>query len=242
MVKPLIVLTGQPDWANTVIALLAEHQFDPVIYSDPDHYIEQVAEQYVALVLVDGDRDDWRFWVTSLKIEQATRRIPVLLVTRNIATAHAAIPAGADDILTPDDFASKLIPLIRDRARIPSPALLEELDCQCREDLPPLAWLGVEKFNAGAYYAQHDAFEEQWMHDPRPVRDLYQGILQIGVAYYHIQRGNTRGGLKMLRRSIQWLALLPDVCQGVNVKQLREDAALVRAALQAAGNGPFDTS
>ena len=64
------------------------------------------------------------------------------------------------------------------------------------------------------------------------MRDLYRGILQVGVAYYHITQGNRQGALKMLLRSVQWLAPLPDLCQGVDVRGLREDAARVRAALE----------
>jgi len=36
----------------------------------------------------------------------------------------------------------------------------------------------------------------------------------------------------MLLRSVQWFALLPDVCQGIDVRQLREDSTAVRAALE----------
>jgi predicted metal-dependent hydrolase len=104
--------------------------------------------------------------------------------------------------------------------------------CQCEDDLPPLAQLGAEKFNAGEYYAQHDAFEHQWMAEPGPVRDLYRAILQVGIAYHHITHGNAVGGLKMLRRSVQWFSVLPDICQGVNVRQLREEADHVYMALQ----------
>lgn len=108
-----------------------------------------------------------------------------------------------------------------------------ELDCQCRDELPLLAVKGVEKFNAGEYYPQHDLFEEQWRETQGRVRDLYQGILQVGVAYYQIERGNYRGALKMLRRSARWLVALPDICQGIDVRQLREDSSRVRAALEA---------
>jgi predicted metal-dependent hydrolase len=57
--------------------------------------------------------------------------------------------------------------------------------------------------------------------------------LQVGIAYYQIERGNHRGALKMLLRSVQWLAILPDACQGIDVRQLREDSQRVRAALEA---------
>ena len=100
----------------------------------------------------------------------------------------------------------------------------------------------IARFNAGDYYDQHDFFEALWMAEPGPVRDLYRAILQVGVAYHHITQGNPRGALKMLRRSAQWFASLPDVCQGVDVRQLREDAAAVEAALRAADGADFDAA
>jgi hypothetical protein len=71
------------------------------------------------------------------------------------------------------------------------------------------------------------------MEETGPVRELYRAILQVGVAYYHVSRGNHEGGLKMLRRTVQWFAQLPDLCQGIDVRQLREDANQIRMALQA---------
>lgn len=109
----------------------------------------------------------------------------------------------------------------------------DRLQSQCQDELPPLAVQGVEKFNAGEYYPQHDFFEEQWRATEGRVRDLYQGILQVGVAYYQIERGNYRGALKMLKRSARWLSALPDVCQGIDVRRLREDSNRVRAAIEA---------
>ncbi|MDL1903005.1 DUF309 domain-containing protein [Anaerolineae bacterium CFX9] len=120
----------------------------------------------------------------------------------------------------------------------------------CDEPLPERAQQAIALFNAGEYYQQHDLLEALWRDEPRRIRDLYQGILQVGVAYYQAQRGNDRGALKMLRRSQRWLASLPDVCQGVDVGMLRRDAAQVSAALEdrirrsRAGERlpPFDTA
>ena len=78
-----------------------------------------------------------------------------------------------------------------------------------------------------------------------PVRDLYRAILQVGVAYYQIENGNARGALKMLQRSVQWLYILPEVCQGIDVAQLRRDSYAVRAELERLGPGrlnEFDMS
>ncbi len=106
------------------------------------------------------------------------------------------------------------------------------LENSCGDPLPPEAVQAVDLFNAGEYYRQHDLFEALWRAEPGPVRDLYQGVLQVGVAYYQITRGNRRGALKMLRRSARLLARLPDVCRGIDVRQLREDSARVRAVLE----------
>lgn len=115
----------------------------------------------------------------------------------------------------------------------------------CSEPLPPRAQEAISLFNNGEYYLQHDLLEALWRDEPRRIRDLYQGILQVGVAYYQVTRGNRRGAVKMLLRAERWLADLPDVCQTVDVAALRADAARVKAILLALRDdemGAFDTA
>lgn len=201
-------------------------------YATPDNYVARLADDHAALILVDGEAANWRFWTTTPKTSPATRRIPIVLVTDDAGIRSAALLAGADLTLTPDEMLAQIGQLVNDYARIPDPAVMAQLDCECQQALPPLAVQGVEKFNAGEYYPQHDLFEAQWVNTAGPVRDLYRAILQVGVAYYQIERGNHRGALKMLLRSVQWLSILPDVCQGVDIKQLRDDSYRVRAELE----------
>jgi predicted metal-dependent hydrolase len=137
--------------------------------------------------------------------------------------------------LSSADLLKNLRKIVNDYARVPDPVLIEQLDCECKEVLPELAQEGVRKFNEGQYYKQHDLFEELWMQTEGPVRDLYRAVLQVGIAYYQIERGNYRGALKMLQRSVQWLLILPEACQGIDVKQLREDSFRVRAELERLG-------
>jgi len=110
---------------------------------------------------------------------------------------------------------------------------LDQLSAPCAGPLPPQAREAIELFNRGEYYRQHDLLEALWRQEPGPVRDLYRAILQVGIAYYQVTRGNRRGALKMARRSLRWLRALPDVCQGVDVARLRGDAARLRDALTA---------
>jgi predicted metal-dependent hydrolase len=101
----------------------------------------------------------------------------------------------------------------------------------CLRPLPPHAITGLEYFNAGRYFEAHEELETAWRAEKSPIRELYRGILQVGVAYYHIQRGNYKGALKMLRRCRQWLDPLPDECCGVNLARLRHDFGQVEAEL-----------
>jgi len=97
------------------------------------------------------------------------------------------------------------------------------------ESPPPLLREGIAQFNRGEYFEQHDTLERLWRSEPREVRRLYQGILQIGVAFHHLRRRNYHGTVYMLTRGARYLAPFSPRCQGVDVEGLLRDAA---AALQ----------
>lgn len=203
-------------------------------------YMNTLIETRAAMILIDAEHTDWRAFVTAPKASAATRRIPVLLVSDAGEQRAQAISLGADLTLGWANLGRDISRLVTDFGRIPEPQTLKRLDCECGRALPRLAIEGVEKFNAGEYYRQHDLFEEQWVLTEGPVRDLYRAILQVGVAYFQIERGNYRGALKMLQRSVQWLAILPAVCQGIDVAQLRRDSYAVRAELERLGAERLD--
>ena len=94
----------------------------------------------------------------------------------------------------------------------------------CREFLHPFAIKGLVAFNEGEYFLAHEFLEDAWKDDLTDGRDLYQGVLQIAVAYYHIKNLNYRGAMKMFQRSRKWLDPLPDTCRGIDVAKLRSDA------------------
>ena len=66
---------------------------------------------------------------------------------------------------------------------------------------------GIDLFNEEDFYGQHDIFEELWIksekNDKR--RLLYQGILNIGVGFFHFKQGNLRGSRKQLEKGISRL-------------------------------------
>lgn len=91
-------------------------------------------------------------------------------------------------------------------------------------NLHPQARIGIRLFNEGKFYPAHDHLELAWRDTPGKEGLLYKIILQIGIAYYHIKRSNTRGALKMFRRARRNLSDLPDVMLGIDLVQLQEDA------------------
>lgn len=235
--KPTLVIIENPFWANVVSEQLPDYTIRH--QTQIQGYINSLIETQAAMILIDSDTENWSQWVSTPKVSPATRRIPIILISGNPDIRASAALHGADLALSAEELLKNLSKIITDYARLPDPEKMEQLDCECQDALPELAREGLKKFNEGQYYAQHDLFEEQWMKTESPVRDLYRAILQVGIAYYQIERGNYRGALKMLQRSVQWLLILPDVCQGINIKKLRDDSFRVRAELERLGEARF---
>ncbi len=177
---------------------------------------------------------DWGRWVLEAKTSPATRRIPILAFGshKDAAQLARARQLGCDTVISNGAFKADMAGHLRKHIRLDDPA---ELLSQCDAPLPELAARGIEEFNAGAYYEQHETLEAAWRAESGPVRQLYQGILQVGVAYYQIQRRNYAGARKMFQRAWQYLAALPDVCREVDVAQLRRDARAAQEELERLG-------
>ncbi|MEZ4678126.1 MAG: DUF309 domain-containing protein [Caldilineaceae bacterium] len=94
---------------------------------------------------------------------------------------------------------------------------------------------GLEEFNRGDYFEQHEYLEAAWKAELRPVREMYQGILQVGLAFLQIEHANWAGALKMFRRGLPKLRKLPAICQGVDVASFRCAAAAIHAEVTALG-------
>lgn len=91
----------------------------------------------------------------------------------------------------------------------------------CQHILPQAVREGIALFNQGQYFEAHEILELAWRAEREPVRELYRGILQVGVAYYHLQHDNYRGAVKMLQRADGWLAPFSDRCCGIDLGRLR---------------------
>jgi hypothetical protein len=90
---------------------------------------------------------------------------------------------------------------------------------------------GVELFNQGHYYQCHEVIEDAWVAEKGPIRVMYQGILQIGVACYHVKNKNWRGAVKVLERGVPKAGRFAPVCMGINIAKLLQDAEAIRQEL-----------
>ena len=105
----------------------------------------------------------------------------------------------------------------------------------CDEPPPPRLLEGIAQFNRGEYFEQHETLELLWRDERRDVRRLYQGILQIGVAFHHLRRLNHHGTVYMLTRGANYLAPFAPACQGVDVQRLLTDAAAALGEVEQLG-------
>jgi predicted metal-dependent hydrolase len=90
----------------------------------------------------------------------------------------------------------------------------------CGDDPPAGLVRGIEEFNSGQFFEQHETLEELWIAENDSVRYLYQGILQVGVGFYHWSRGNWRGAVAKLSQGLEKLEPYRPVCQKVDVDRL----------------------
>jgi len=104
---------------------------------------------------------------------------------------------------------------------------------------------GIQQFNRREFYECHETLEALWLAEKSEVRQLYQGVLQVGVAFHHLLRGNYVGAVRLLDRGLNRLRAFGPACRGVDVAGLMEAASRCREQLVALGPnriGEFDRS
>ena len=106
----------------------------------------------------------------------------------------------------------------------------------CAAPAPPELRKAIEEFNSGEFFEQHETLELLWRATPEDIRHLYEGILQIGVGFYHLlTKRNFHGAAVKLDHGIRLLEAFPGSCHGVDVARLRAEARVAREQLLSLG-------
>ena len=104
-------------------------------------------------------------------------------------------------------------------------------------NIDPRVIKGIDLFNQKKFFDAHEELELAWRDETKPIRNLYRGILQIGVAYYHIQHLNFTGAKKMFIRAEKWLLPYSGFCLGINIGKFKKGASKISRMLE---NGELD--
>ena len=220
--RAAIDLGFEVDWVN------------PSPTQTPTAATDCLVAQQPWLVLVEMNPTfDWLSVVTIAKTSPATRKMPIVAIGDvSDAEAQRARKAGCEAVVPMSEFVANAASFIQQHAKADDSA---ELARQASLPLPQLAHTAIEQFNQKEFFEQHENFETLWRAEPGPVRQMYQGILQVGVAYLQIQRKNYTGARRLFQRAWQYLNVLPDVCQGVDIAQLKDDARTAQTELERLG-------
>ena len=181
---PILALINDLLFATRVSDVVRQQGGDPVLAGSAAEF-RYGLERWPVLILVDVHAlppEEWHPEVRRAKALPQSRNIPIYGFGSHVDSQalKAARQAGCDHVWARSRFVEELPRLVADHIE-PPPRHPEGWDDQPSE----LFLQGVELFNAGQFYEQHDVFEKHWMDDTRPIRELYQGVLQVGVGFHH---------------------------------------------------------
>jgi predicted metal-dependent hydrolase/CheY-like chemotaxis protein len=243
------------DWGRPAVVCLAPDLFfgarlvdviracggRPVMAETPETFVAAVDRYFPWLALLDLNTEgDWELAIRRIKLRPHTAQTPLYAFGSHVEveTLKRARQAGADHAWARSKMMEELVSVVQ-RHVSPPVAYPDGWDAPLSEP----ARHGIEEFNAREYFEQHEWLEKAWLEEQRPVREMYQGILQVGVAFLQVERGNWAGAIKLLRRGLPRLRTLPPVCQGVDVASLRAASEAIHAELVELGAqrlGEFD--
>lgn len=224
MTPPGTIVCVIPDlfFSVKVEDLARRHSLTVVYPRDQASFESALAD--ACLVLIDSGTTElpWTDWVAATKADLDAPSVPILAFGSHVDTTlrEKAITAGVDRYMARSTFVEGLPEIVARAAR-------DITDDPCSEPLPEGVLHGIEEFNAGEYFEQHETLERVWRAETRPVRDLYRGILQIGLAFFQLERRNVDGAIKMFERAFRWLQPFRPACQGIDIDRLLADAHTV---------------
>ena len=95
---------------------------------------------------------------------------------------------------------------------------------------------GIELFNSGDWFDCHEAFEEIWRSTTPEPRDLFQGLIQVAVGFFHLQvRGNRTVARRVLAKGRRRLVAFVPLSHGLDVGGLVEGVRRWERWLEEAG-------
>ena len=98
--------------------------------------------------------------------------------------------------------------------------------------------VGTEHFNRGDYFEAHEEWEKSWYGREGEEGRFLKGLIQVAVSLHHLESGNLRGALKVMRTALAYLKEFPPHHVGVDLEDLLRQIDPLFHELEA-GNDPY---
>src|SRR6266849_9494872 len=92
---------------------------------------------------------------------------------------------------------------------------------------------GLRLYEAGEFFAAHEAWESVWLGSQEPEKTFLQGLIQVTAAFHHLQRNNPLGTTLLLQAALRRLEDYPAGFGGISVTLLCHDIRKRLHALEA---------
>ena len=96
---------------------------------------------------------------------------------------------------------------------------------------------GLRDYNSARFFEAHEAWESVWLHAPQPDKLFLQALIQVTVAFHHLQRSNVLGATRLLTAALRKLEPYPPEFGGIAVPLLAGD---IRACLDSLAATPLN--
>ena len=238
MTNAIILITTDATLLPVLQHQLNDLEYRPIVATD-EARLTQSLFQSPLLVMIDLASDSFA-WAGLVHLVRKSKAGPVPIVGFGVdedsETGQNALLAGCTAVVKREAVTNQLAQVVARYKWVMDKS-------RCQDSPLPLLLEGIALFNRREFFECHEVIELAWNEEAAPVRIMYQGILQIGVACYHIQNKNWRGAMKLFERGMPKLRRFTPVCMGIDLAQLLLDAETNRQELLRLGpewTGEFD--
>jgi len=88
---------------------------------------------------------------------------------------------------------------------------------------------GIELINRGEFFRAHEVLESAWLQEKGKVRPLIQGLVQVSVLLYHIERDNQKGAYKLVLKALENISPFKDLPSQLDIPLLIDDLTSMAA-------------
>jgi uncharacterized protein len=125
-----------------------------------------------------------------------------------------------------DEYGRPLRPGDQDRLALPN------FDAMTLDEAHEAA---IRYFDAGNYFAAHEAWETCWgLVKGTDVEEFFKGLAQLGAGYTHWMRCNPHGAVALLGRALERMTSRGPRYRGIDIEAFAREVAEVREQARAA--------